>query len=371
MCIAGEASGDQYGARVIREFRRMHPDAEFFGIGGDLMKAEGMELLFHIHETSIMGFIEVAKRLPFIRRMFNRCELMLVKRSPHAVLLIDYPGFNLRFARMVRKRGIKVVYYISPQVWAWGKNRARKMVDLVDHLAVVFPFEKEIFSRIGIPTTFVGHPLLEILQPYDRKAFFDFHSLPDSKPLLALLPGSREQEIRRLLPLMLQSAELVQAHARCSIAIGMSSLPEELYSQYLQGYDNVMLLRDSTHALMQHAHAAIVTSGTATVEIAYYETPMAIVYKAAPINYMIGKHLVNVDFIGMANILAGKQVAPELIQDDATPDAVAEAVVPYFVGRDEREKAIEGLKLVKQNMGTPGASQRVAAILNSEIADRW
>lgn len=368
MIIAGEASGDLYGARLMRAYRVMHPEARFFGIGGDLMREEGAELLYHISQTAIMGFVEVAKHYPFLKEMFNSCEREYHERRPDAVVLIDYPGFNLRFAKVVKQAGGHVLYYISPQVWAWGKNRARKMIGLIDHLACVFPFEEKLFNDIGIPTTFVGHPLLEILETVDRDEFTSAHGLPASPPILGLFPGSREQEVHRLLPAMLGGARHVRKRTGCTIAIGAARLPDSMYAPHLRGIDDVHIIRGATHALMQHSHAAVVASGTATVETAWYETPMVIVYRASWLNYQIGKRLVNVENIGMVNILAGKRIVPELLQQSMRSDYIYEYILPYFTKESQRAETIAELRLVKAKMGTAGASRRTAEILDRLIS---
>jgi lipid-A-disaccharide synthase len=366
MIIAGEASGDQYGARVIRALRERAPGAEVFGIGGDLMAAEGMDLLFHISQTAIMGFVEVARHAGFLRRMFRTCREELERRKPDTVLLIDYPGFNLRFAKRVKEQGIRVLYYISPQVWAWGKGRARKMKNLVDHLAVVFPFEEDIFRAAGVPVSFVGHPLLEILEHSDRDAFLTRHDLPSDKPILGLLPGSRKQEIDRLLPAMIAASDLIREDADCTPVIGAAQLPDAMYEQHLQGRTDIPLLRGATHALMQHSHVVIVASGTATVETAFYETPMVIVYRASFMNYQIGKRLISIDNIGMANILAGRRIVPELLQDDVNPRTIANYMLPYFTDPERHAGTVAELKRVRESMGSAGASERVAELLLRE-----
>ena len=363
MIIAGEASGDLYGARLMRAFRALHPGAAFFGIGGDLMREEGAELLYHISQTAIMGFVEVAKNYPFLKKVFGDCEAAFNQRRPDAVVLIDYPGFNLRFARKVKERGGRVLYYISPQVWAWGKDRAKKMAGSIDHLACVFPFEETLFNDVGIPTTFVGHPLAEILEDEPRETFLAAHGLPADRPVLGLFPGSRVQEIRRLLPTMLEGAELLREHTGCAIAVGAARQPDELYSGYLRGFDDVHLVRGGTHGLMQHSHAAIVASGTATVETAWYGTPMVIVYRASWLNYQIGRRLVNVPNIGMVNILAGHRIAPELLQDDVRPEYLFDYTLPHFTKEKRRNKTIDALNAVRDMLGGPGASSRTAGLL--------
>jgi lipid-A-disaccharide synthase len=366
MIIAGEASGEQYGARVISALKQLEPGLEFFGVGGDRMRAEGMELLFHTSQSSIMGFVEVVQHFPLIRKMFAVCERELAARRPGALLLIDYPGFNLRFARRAKRSGIPVVYYICPQVWAWGRNRAASMKALVDQLAVVFPFEVDIFTPLNIPTTFVGHPLLEILPDVPRAEFLAAHALRDER-ILALLPGSRLQEIRRMLPVMLDAGRRIRQETHCTLVIGASSLPDEAYRQHIGDDPSIRLIRNASHNLMQHAYAAMVTSGTATVETACYQTPMTIVYRSSWLNYQIGKRLVNVPYIGMANILAGELVVPELIQNDLTPESLCASTLRYFT--DARHYAVtrERLAGVREKMGSPGASLKVAALLQSQM----
>ncbi len=367
MIIAGEASGDQYGARVIEQLRARVPDAQFFGIGGDRMQEAGCELLTHVRDTSVMGFVEVARNYRRLRQIFDRARAALAERKPRALLLIDYPGFNLRFARAVRATGVRIVYYISPQVWAWGRGRVAKMRPLVDHLAVVFPFEEAIFSREGIATTFVGHPLLELLPHVERAVFLSRAGLADT-PILALLPGSRVQEIERMLPVMLDAADRIRARTSCTVAIGAASLDDAHYQRHIGTRRDVHLLRGMTHALMQHARAAIVTSGTATVETATYGTPLVIVYRASRLNYEIFRRLINVSHIGMPNILADARIVPELVQHDATAERISDAILPLMEEGPRRTQMLKDLAGVRARMGTPGAAARVAALLLGEAS---
>lgn len=367
MLVAGEASGDLYGARLIRAFREKHPDAVFFGIGGDLMQEEGMELLYHIRETAIMGFVEVVKNYAFLKEMFGTCEDAYRERGADAVVLIDYPGFNLRLAERIKEHGGRVLYYISPQVWAWGRHRIKNMRRHIDHLAVVFPFEEDFFAERDLPATFVGHPLLEILEHSERGSFLERWELPADRPLLALLPGSREQEIERLLPAMLEGAQTLAEKHDCAVAVGAAGQPDALYEQWLSAYPSVVLVRGATHALMEHAHAAVVASGTATVETAWYGTPMVVVYRASALNYAIGRRLVRVDHIAMANILAGRRIVPELLQSDVTPAYIARYTEHYFTDTEYYENTRRELERVRDKLGTPGASQRVAGLLDELI----
>jgi lipid-A-disaccharide synthase len=367
MFVAGEASAEQYGARVIMELKRRLPGAKFFGIGGDAMRDAGMELLFHIRETSVMGFLEVAKNYRRIDGILRSCTRELRTRRPDLLVLIDYPGFNLKLAAEAKASGIKVVYYIAPQVWAWGKHRVKNIRERVSELAVVFPFEETFFRREGVHATFVGHPLLEILPNTDRKKFLKDARLQDGL-ILALLPGSREQELQRMLPVMIEAAKRLREKTGCIPAIGAAQLPDEIYFKFLRPDDNIPLLRNQTHSLMQHAHAAIVTSGTATVELAFYQTPMVIVYKAAPLNYFIGKRLVKVPNIGMVNLLAEKEIVPELIQNEMTADAIFENVLPFLIDKDVHEQTQAKLGIVRSRMGEAGASARVADLILSALS---
>jgi len=363
MIIAGEASADQYGARVVRALRERAPDAQIFGIGGDLMAAEGVELLFHISQTAIMGFVEVAKNIVFLKRMLAECTAALRNRTPDIVLLIDYPGFNLRFAARARRAGVRVLYYISPQLWAWGKNRGTKMRKLVDQLAVVFPFEVQLYQRMNIPVSFVGHPLLEILEKHDREETLRKFDLPSDRPLLGLFPGSRKQEVDRLLPPMLEAAVSIRESSNCLPVIGAARLSDDVYRRHLSVHEDVPLLRNATHALMQHSRAAIVASGTATLETALYETPMLIVYKTSYLNYAIGKRLITIHDIGMVNILAGRRIVPELLQNEVTPENIAASILPLLADGEQRENTLRALRTVRHSLGSPGASERVAAML--------
>lgn len=364
MIVTGEASGEMYGSRVVRALKKIDPTIHIFGIGGDLMQLEGMELLAHIRDMSFMGLIEVAKHYPWLRKVFRRCVRELILRKPDTLLVIDYPGFNLKLAKKARKNGVRVVYYISPQVWAWGKNRVTKMKSLIDQFAVIFPFEKEIYEKAGIPVSFVGHPLMEILEfNTSRKEFLQNHSLPDEK-ILALFPGSRKQEINKLLPTMIEAAERLCESFPCTIAIGVTlHVPLEFYHNLLLNHPDIHLISSATQALMEHAHAAIVTSGTATVETAIYQIPMAIVYKTSRVTYEIFKRLVSVNHIGMVNILAGKTIVPELIQHECTVENLVREMRPLLIDEQRRSEVIHDLGSIREKFGKPGASARVAQMV--------
>lgn len=362
MMVAGEASGDMHGAGVVRELKKRLPALDVFGIGGDSMRHEGMELVVHNSSLSFMGFVEVVKNLPLVSAVEKKLEILLHDRRPDVLVLIDYPGFNLRFARKAKKAGIRILYYISPQVWAWNRGRVSKMKQLIDRMKVVFPFEVDIYRNNGINVEFVGHPLVESIKTsQSRGEFFRTHGLDESRRLLALLPGSRIQEIQRILPVMAAAAVRVAGPRGVQIALGVAqSLGPERIRQWLPEQSPIRLIQNGTHDLMNQADAAVVTSGTATLETGWFGTPMVVVYKTSWITYAIGRLLVDVADIGLVNIVAGRRVVPELVQYQMTT-----ANLESHLGRILDEKAYarsmrESLSVIRQKLGGPGASSRVA-----------
>lgn len=363
LLIAGEASGDMHGAGVVRELKKAMPGVETFGVGGDAMAAEGMRLVRHIREVSFMGFVEVIRNLGTIRALESDLRAALEPRAPDAAVLIDYPGFNLRFARFLKQKRVPVLYYISPQVWAWHKSRVKTMRGRIDQMNVVFPFEVEIYRREGVPVEFVGHPLVERLgASQDRTTFHSALGVPAGGKLLGLFPGSRLQEIERIFPAMLDAAGRVRRQTGAVAAVGVASnIGRETLAGYCGPHPDVQLVEGRTYDLMQHADAGIVTSGTATLEMGWFGTPMAIVYRTSPITYALGRLLVDVPAIGLANIVAGRTVVPEFIQRDMTPESLASAVVRMLDDAAYREEMVRGLSVIRQRLGGPGASARVAA----------
>ena len=361
MIIAGEASGDLHGAGVVRELKKLNPRLEIYGVGGDNMKHEGMKVVFHVNELSFMGFAEVVKHLPLIYAMEKTLEQLLKLKRPDAVVLIDYPGFNLRFARIAKRKGIKVVYYISPQVWAWRKSRIQKMKGTVDKMLVVFPFEVELYRKEGIEAEFVGHPLLEELHSHlDRKNFFKRLGLKPGRKLLALLPWSRLQEIENIFPSMLSAARRIAEELEVEVAVGVAPTLQEEYFRNMFSVDGIQLIKGATYDLMQHADLAIVTSGTATLETACFGTPMMVVYKTSWLTYLIGRLLVRVKNIGLVNIVAGKQIVPEFIQHRASADNLTREAVRLLRDGQALTDMKRELSKLKSLLGERGASKRVA-----------
>jgi lipid-A-disaccharide synthase len=361
MIIAGEASGDLHGAGVVRELKLLSPAVDVYGVGGDKMKREGMDLIYHIHELGFMGFMEVLKHLPFIKTMEYTLEQIVKFKKPDVLVLIDYPGFNLRFARIAKRYSIKIVYYISPQVWAWHRSRVKKIRSLIDTMLVIFPFEADFYRAEGIDAEFVGHPLLEVLETkLDRKNFCKRFSLDEQKPIVALFPGSRKQEIDYIFPEMLSAARMISLQNKAEIVIGIAPTLEEKYFKTLYNLMGIHFIKGLTYEVMANADFAFVTSGTATLETACFGTPMFVVYKTSWLTYLIGRVLVHLKNIGLVNIVAGKMIAPEFIQHKATAKKMAISAMRLL--NDERKLADMKAELskVKIMLGTIGASRRVA-----------
>jgi lipid-A-disaccharide synthase len=361
MIIAGEASGDLHGSGVVRELRHLRPDIDIYGVGGDKMKREGMDIIYHINELGFMGFVEVIKYIPFIKTMEHTLGQIVKFKRPDVLVLIDYPGFNLRFARIAKSYGVKIVYYISPQVWAWHKSRIKKMRALVDKMLVIFPFEVDFYKAEGINAEFVGHPLLEVMESkLDRKNFCKRFQLDEQKKILALLPGSRKQEIEYIFPEMLSAARRIALELDTEIIVGIAPTLDEHYFQTLYNVDGINLIEDMTYEVMANADFAIVTSGTATLETACFGTPMFIVYKTSWPTYLIGRTLLSVKNIGLVNIVAGKTVVQEFIQNQVNAKTLAKSVLRLLSNEKRLAEMKAELAKVKGMLGNIGASRRVA-----------
>lgn len=359
--VAGEASGDLHGAGVVRELRKRNPSVEVYGIGGDRMQAAGMQLVYHVRELSFMGFAEVLKHLPVIRSVEKTLEILLSVRRPDVLVLIDYPGFNLRFALKAKKRGIRILYYISPQIWAWYPGRVKRMKNVIDKMLVVFPFETELYRRYGIDAEFVGHPLLEILdEPQSRKDFCTRYGLDGSKRILGLFPGSRKQELERIFPAMLGAADLLIRSKDVQVVVGAASiLARDFVASFVREDLPVTIVHNATYDVMANADVALVTSGTATLETAFFGTPMVVVYKTSLPSYAIGRLLVRIKNIGLVNIVAGKTIVPELIQRGVDASSLAREAAKYLDDENLRAETRAELRRVREKLGTAGASRRV------------
>lgn len=366
MIVAGEASGDMYGARVAEEAHRLDSSVRFFGIGGPKMRAVGVTTVVDATEMAVMGLFEVISHLPVILRAYKLCRDLLVKQKPDLLILIDYPGFNLRLAALAKKQGVRVLYFITPQVWAWHASRVNKIARLVDHAAVIFPFEVPLFEKVGLPVTFVGHPLLEMaVATASRENSLRDFGLDGSRKIIGLFPGSRKREIIALLPVMLHAAvilknEFPDAQFVLPLAPGVD---RGLIDGFLARFTlEVAVVENRNYDVIQVCDAIIAASGTVTMEIALFGVPMVIIYKAAPLTYWIGTKVVAVDHVGICNIVAGERIVPELLQDQAEPVRVAAEIARYLTNPQYRCAVANKLLQVRKMLGEPGAPARVASI---------
>ena len=370
LVLAGEMSGDQHAARLLRAVKTLRPDVQAFGYGGDELAAEGMEILEHTRDLAVMGFWEVLKRYGYFRRIFAELEARVRRDPPDLILGVDYPGFNLRFAKAVRDLHIPTVHYICPQVWAWKQSRIPKMARVLDRLICIFPFEPPLFAHTGLPAFYCGHPLVAETLAVDADP--DWGS---AAPRLALLPGSRTQEIDRLFPPMILAADrLLQRDPNLQVRVAAANegLAERM-RDWLKAHPQIQapeIVVGKTRALIKGADAALVTSGTATLETALLGTPMVVTYRTSPLTYAIGKRLIKVKHIGMVNLVAGREVCPEKIQQHAEADELAGAVAPLLADTPERRTMLEGLAEVRAKLLADDEGLRPArCILESLPAD--
>lgn len=362
LIVAGEPSGDRHAAHLVEELKKRLPQVNFYGIGGDEMAASGVQLIYHIRDMAFLGLTEVIRHLPFIRSVFKRLQKWLNESQPAAVILIDYPGFNLRLARMAKQRHIPVIYFICPQLWAWGKHRIKKIRRFVDLPLVIFKFEEEFYARYGITAKFVGHPLVdEIKISLDEETFRTRHQLHSEKPIIALLPGSRSHELHQLLPLMAQAAQNFDGNGQYQWVVGKSAtLPINIFQALLRDFPFIKIVEHDTHHLQKFAWLALVASGTATLETAYLGTPMIVLYKVSPLTYWIGRLLVNIPNIALVNIVLQRRIVPELLQKEVTASRIEQEVRKYTVEPQYYQKVAAELQKVPSILGEAGAAARAA-----------
>jgi lipid-A-disaccharide synthase len=357
--IAGEASGDLHASNLVREIRKKDTDASFRGWGGDLMASQGVDLVKHYKEVAFMGFLEVALHLKTILRAMKQCKKDILEYRPDAIILVDYPGFNLRMAEFAHRHHIRVIYYISPQVWAWKRSRVHKIRKNVDKMLVILPFEEDFYRRYGFPVTFVGHPLLDAVgQPstyHDREEFLKENNLPD-RPIIALLPGSRKQEITRMLPTM---ASMKEHFPEYEFVVAAAPSQDIRFYRDLMPSGEINVLSERTHEVLRFSKAALVTSGTATLETALFEVPEVVCYKASTVSYHIAKRLVKVNYISLVNLIMNREVVKELIQDEYNErnlkrelERILDPQVAAFLQGEFRH--------LKELLGKSGASEHAA-----------
>lgn len=361
LIIAGEASGDNIGGLLCAELRLLRPNIQLFGLGGDRMDASGVRLLYHANQLAFLGFWEVLKHLPFIRQVERRVidEVKLIK--PSLAILIDYPGFNLRLAARLKDMGVPVMYYVSPQVWAWGKGRIARIKRLVDRMVVVFRFEQDMYRDEGVAVEWYGHPLLEVVKPrLDRASLLERIGLSAGDRYIGLFPGSRKQEIENILPVMVATlSELQESGSNLKSVVGCAAgIDDDLYRTI--GSDKLIYARALTYDVMAHSELNLVASGTATLESAILGKPLFVLYKTSTVTYHIARNLIKIPFIGLVNVVAGKKVVPEFIQGECRPMKIVTEVRRFLSEEPLRKKMAEDLSRVKSLLGNEGASRKVA-----------
>jgi len=381
--VAGEASADLHGSNLVKAMKASCPGVSFCGIGGANMKQAGVKILVSSSDMAVVGLTEVVQRLHTIFRAANKLKAILKAHHPDLLILIDYPEFNLYMARIARRLQIPVLYYISPQVWAWRRGRVKKIAKRVDRMAVILPFEEQFYRKRGVDVDYVGHPLLDAFKPATRnpqqspevggrrsevRSQKSKRQNPVSSiqnPVVGLVPGSRREEIRNMLPIMIRSAEILKIRypdIRCLLPLAKTIEPEYIDSFIRKSSLDIEVHQGDIYEVLDRCHIAMVTSGTATLDTAIMAVPMVIVYKVTPLSYRIGKILIKTPFIGLANLVAGERVVPELIQDEVTPERLADEALTLIENEHVRNNMITKLHRIRKRLGEGGASERTAKI---------
>lgn len=365
--IAGEASGDLHGANLMKGILAADPSAEFKIFGGDNMMAiPNSTLVKHINEMSFMGFVEVLKNLSTINKNLKECKQSLVEYKPDVLILVDFPGFNLRIAKFAKSIGLKTAYYISPKVWAWNKKRVFAIKQYIDKLYTILPFETEFFKKYDYEVEYVGNPLKDAIAAYTFDPNFKENNRLTNKPILAILPGSRKMELDKILPEMLQAAKNFSDYQ--VVVAGASNLPTSYYDKF--SINNATLLFSKTYDILANADMAMVTSGTATLETALFKVPQVVCYKANAISVFIARMLVDIKFISLVNLIMDDKIVTELIQEDCTPSKITDELNAIKINSEGRAKMLSKYKLLIEKVGEPGASERAAKSIVNFIAKK-
>ncbi|MBI3950824.1 MAG: lipid-A-disaccharide synthase [Acidobacteria bacterium] len=373
MILAGEASGEHHGAELIRALRRRYPQVAFevFGSGGAQMRQAGVEVLVDVKDVGIIGPVEIARAWRKIYRAFCQLRDAARQRQPDAVILIDWPEFNLWLVRSLKRAGLPTIYYISPQIWAWRQYRLRTIKRHVDKMIVILPFEVEFYRRSGMEVEFVGHPLLDSVRvTKDRFTFCAQHQLDPQRRIVSLLPGSRRSEVHHILPVMIEAIVRLRSTGD-QFVIPLAPTISRAFAESLIGNAlgdlDLRVVQNDTYNALAHSELAVVTSGTATLEAALLETPLIVVYRSSALNYRLIRPLIHLDTFGMVNLIAGEKIVPELIQHDMTPERLAETVIDLLRDEPNRMTIKQRLKQVKQRLGEGNAADRAAEIVMDTI----
>jgi lipid-A-disaccharide synthase len=366
--IAGEQSGDLHGSNLIRELFVADKGAEIFCWGGDLMESAGAALLVHYRKMAFMGFIAVIKNLGAISKNIRLCKQHITEYKPDVVIFIDYPGFNLRIAEFAKKAGYKTFYYISPKLWAWNEGRVKKIKKFIDHMFIIFPFEVDFYKKHGITVEYQGNPLIDetekrISQFPAKESMCKYLGI-EEKPVIALLAGSRRHEIELILPEMMKTINHFPGYQ--FVLAGVKNIPDELYTKII-GNASVKVIKEKTYEILYTAEAALVTSGTATLEAALHNTPQVVCYKGDFFSMLIAWMVVKVKYISLVNLIMGSEVVKELVQYDLTENSLLKELKAILPGGDKREKLLSDYKVLKSKLGSAGASGRIAKEMVREL----
>jgi lipid-A-disaccharide synthase len=373
MIVAGEASGDLHGSNLVKEALRKNPGLSFFGMGGPKMREAGVSTLADSSEMAVVGLIEVISHFPVIYRAFSALKRIIRTDPPDLLILIDYPDFNLHLAKVAKKAGVRVLYYISPQIWAWRVGRVKKIARLVDRMAVVFPFEVPFYEKEGVPVAFVGHPLVDIVHPtMTRAEAQSCFGLDPTRKTVGLFPGSRKGEIRNLFATIIEAAGLLSKHypdLQFILPLASSLTTEDIAPLLKSSSLDIRVIEEKVYDVMQVCDAIITVSGTVTLEAALMGVPMVIIYRVSPLTYVVGKRLIKVDHIGICNIVAGERIVRELIQDDAEPAWIVAEIARILTDNDYAQEMRAKLAGIRAKLGSSGASERVAELVLNMVAD--
>jgi len=367
--IAGEASGDLHASNLMKEIKQLDSYAKFRCWGGNKMEKQGAVLVKHYRDLAFMGFVEVFLNIRTILRNINFCKKDILKNKPDALILVDYPGFNLRIAKFAKKHGIKVFYYISPQIWAWKKSRVHTIKKVVDRMFVILPFEKDFYKKYNFDVDFVGHPLLDEISSditTNHEVFIQKHSL-SAKPLIALLPGSRKQEISKILKVMLEIMPIYKDYQ--FVIAAAPSITLDFYKKHI-GNTKIKIIYNHAYDLIKHSKAAVVTSGTATLETALLETPEVVCYKGNYLSIQIAKRIIKIKFISLVNLIMNREIVKELIQNDLNFDNLKIEMNKILFDISNQERMHKDFKLLKEKLGVSGASEKTAQLIFKHLKSK-
>ncbi|KKN17240.1 hypothetical protein LCGC14_0967860 [marine sediment metagenome] len=373
LIIAGENSGEKYGADLVHQFKKLHPSLSFFGIGGKHMEREGVNLLFPVEELAVVGVFEIISHLPRIKKIFNKIKREIKRQKPSAAVLIDSPDFNLRLAKKLKKLSIPVLYYISPTVWAWRKGRLKTIKKTVDKMMLIFPFEEKIYEDYGIPAVYVGHPLKErVKTSLTKNEFLEKHGLSGQKKLISLLPGSRRSELKYHIPVLAEAMDRIKSEWDTQFVLLLAENLEKnfllsLIPPWLKG---LKILSEDHYEAIASSDLVLSACGTANLEAALLETPLVSFYRISPLTYFFGHRLATIKNFSIVNILAGERIIPELIQRDFTPQNIFEEIKKIFDSEEQRSGMITQFRRIKKLLGDKTAPQNAAQELGKLIKQK-